>query len=97
MEDADGKRGPGRDGNRCSGAALYDCGSVSEQLQRAKPQCRDVKSISRSTVRTPCNEFPSVALLNRFHQEIFMRSVLLWLIGIPLPIIIILWLLTGHA
>jgi hypothetical protein len=27
----------------------------------------------------------------------FMRSVLLWLIGIPIPIIIILWLITGHA
>jgi len=26
-----------------------------------------------------------------------MRSILLWLIGIPLPIIIILWLVTGHA
>jgi hypothetical protein len=26
-----------------------------------------------------------------------MRSVFLWLIGIPIPIIIILWLLTGHA
>jgi len=26
-----------------------------------------------------------------------MRSILLWAIGIPLPIIIILWLLTGHA
>jgi len=26
-----------------------------------------------------------------------MRSVLLWAIGIPLPIIIILWLITGHA
>jgi hypothetical protein len=27
----------------------------------------------------------------------FMRSVLLWAIGIPLPIILILWLFTGHA
>ncbi len=27
----------------------------------------------------------------------FMRSMLLWLIGIPIPIIIILWLVTGHA
>lgn len=27
----------------------------------------------------------------------FMRSILLWLIGIPIPIIIILWLITGHA
>jgi len=26
-----------------------------------------------------------------------MRSLLLWVIGIPIPIIIILWLLTGHA
>jgi hypothetical protein len=26
-----------------------------------------------------------------------MRSILLWLIGIPLPIIIVLWLVTGHA
>jgi hypothetical protein len=27
----------------------------------------------------------------------FMRSCVLWLIGVPIPIIIILWLLTGHA
>ncbi len=26
-----------------------------------------------------------------------MRSMLLWLVGIPIPIIIILWLVTGHA
>jgi len=26
-----------------------------------------------------------------------MRSILLWVIGIPIPIIIIIWLLTGHA
>jgi len=26
-----------------------------------------------------------------------MRSLLLWGIGIPLPVIIILWLVTGHA
>jgi len=26
-----------------------------------------------------------------------MRSVLLWVVGIPLPIILILWLVTGHA
>ena len=25
------------------------------------------------------------------------RSLLLWLIGIPLPIILILWLVTGHC
>jgi len=26
-----------------------------------------------------------------------VRSILLWLIGIPIPIIIILWLITGYA
>jgi len=26
-----------------------------------------------------------------------MRSCILWLIGIPIPIIILLWLITGHA
>jgi hypothetical protein len=26
-----------------------------------------------------------------------MRSLILWAVGIPLPIILILWLVTGHA
>ncbi len=30
-------------------------------------------------------------------MESDVRSVFLWLIGIPIPIIIVLWLLTGHA
>ncbi|HEY4939842.1 MAG TPA: hypothetical protein VII56_00320 [Rhizomicrobium sp.] len=32
-----------------------------------------------------------------FHTRTTMRSGLLWLIGVPIPIIIILWLVTGHA
>ena len=35
--------------------------------------------------------------LPNIFREDFMRSLLLWGIGIPLPIIIILWLVTGHA
>jgi hypothetical protein len=31
------------------------------------------------------------------HEGGNMRSALLWLIGVPIPIIIILWLVTGHA
>jgi hypothetical protein len=27
----------------------------------------------------------------------FMRSCLLYLIGVPIPVIIVIWLLTGHA
>jgi hypothetical protein len=30
-------------------------------------------------------------------QEGDMRSCLLYLVGVPIPIIIIIWLLTGHA
>jgi hypothetical protein len=29
-------------------------------------------------------------------EGVLMRSGCLWLIGVPIPIIIILWLLTGH-
>jgi hypothetical protein len=32
-----------------------------------------------------------------FKRGLHMRSGLLWLIGVPIPIIIILWLITGHA
>src|SRR5947209_2479432 len=42
---------------------------------------------------TPCWRWEPVALFPREP----MRSLLLWLIGIPIPIIIILWLITGHA
>lgn len=35
--------------------------------------------------------------LPRIRREDTMRSILLWAIGIPLPIIIILWLVSGHA
>jgi hypothetical protein len=47
----------------------------------------------------PDGNFPVTALLSPagYTCEDFMRSVLLWAIGIPLPIIIILWLITGHA
>ena len=38
-----------------------------------------------------------VGYLPNISREDFMRSVLLWAIGIPIPIIIILWLVTGHA
>jgi hypothetical protein len=30
-------------------------------------------------------------------KEDHMRSCILWLIGVPIPIIILLWLITGHA
>jgi len=39
----------------------------------------------------------TMRVLTRQDFEDIMRSALLWLIGIPIPIIIILWLVTGHA
>ena len=36
-------------------------------------------------------------VVTKTFREGTMRSLLLWLIGIPIPIIIIIWLLVGHA
>jgi hypothetical protein len=34
----------------------------------------------------------------RFNKETGAgRSLLLWLLGIPIPIILIIWLMTGHC
>jgi hypothetical protein len=33
----------------------------------------------------------------KFEGDNPMRSGCLWLLGVPLPIIILLWLITGHA
>jgi len=46
---------------------------------------------------TAGNHPVTVWLSSQYFQGGFMRSLLLWAIGIPLPIIIILWLVTGHA
>jgi hypothetical protein len=49
--------------------------------------------------RTPIRNFSAAPRITKpkilWGRE--MRSMLLWLIGIPIPIIILLWLLTGHA
>ena len=52
----------------------------------------------RAVRDAPLGNFQARQLLpSQYFREDFMRSGLLWLIGIPLPIIIILWLVTGHA
>jgi hypothetical protein len=38
---------------------------------------------------------PDHSYAGRFQQGIWMRSLILWLIGVPIPIIIILWLVLG--
>jgi hypothetical protein len=40
---------------------------------------------------------PDAGVAMTIPGETIMRSLLLWLIGVPIPIIIILWLITGHA
>ena len=41
---------------------------------------------------------PATRLLSdKTTKGMTMRSALLWLIGVPIPLIIILWLITGHA
>jgi len=52
----------------------------------------------RQDGRTGANEtVRRVLRSNRQYQGLIMRSLLLLFIGIPIPIIIILWLLLGHA
>lgn len=46
---------------------------------------------------TARNSRHTLRVLTRHDFEDIMRSALLWLIGIPIPIILILWLVTGHA
>jgi hypothetical protein len=60
---------------------------------RARPQmCRQMPR------RPVTGTFPSRSrFLGAHAKEPKMRSLILWLIGIPIPIIIILWLVTGHA
>jgi hypothetical protein len=41
------------------------------------------------------NKNSPLALIRTLAQEIFMRGVLLWLIGIPVPVIILLYLFGG--
>jgi hypothetical protein len=31
-----------------------------------------------------------------FEEEMMGRGILLWLLGVPIPVIILLWLLFGH-
>jgi len=71
----------------------------------AEPLTGEFDSISVSnSCWTACGrgrqlgELPNANAVTYQRQlEDFMRSILLWAIGIPLPIIIILWLVTGHA
>jgi hypothetical protein len=51
----------------------------------------------RSLFRRPATCAARAHYLPDIPWGIFMRSGLLWLIGIPIPIIIVLWLITGHA
>jgi hypothetical protein len=35
-------------------------------------------------------------LLDVFEEEMMGRGILLWLLGVPIPVIILLWLFFGH-
>ena len=43
------------------------------------------------------NEVFSGTLWSDNKEGYSMRSALLWMVGIPIPIILLLWLVTGHA
>jgi hypothetical protein len=33
---------------------------------------------------------------NEFEEDFMGRGILLWLLGVPIPVIILLWLFFGH-
>ena len=35
-------------------------------------------------------------ILDMFEEDIMGRGLLLWLLGVPIPVIILLWLFFGH-
>jgi hypothetical protein len=35
-------------------------------------------------------------LFGRFEEETMGKGILLWLLGVPIPVIILLWLVFGH-
>jgi hypothetical protein len=41
---------------------------------------------------TPCRVSSSYS----FEEEMMGRGILLWLLGVPIPVIILLWLFFGH-
>jgi hypothetical protein len=44
-----------------------------------------------------CNDWTQCALFQPNMRGLIMRSGCLWLLGVPIPIILLLWLITGHA
>jgi hypothetical protein len=76
-----------------NGASVRPCNAPETTTFRLCLQSRqDAHDFAGAgTSRAPAN------YLAGFLREHAMRSALLWLIGIPIPIIIILWLVTGHA
>ena len=61
---------------------------------------RDIRiSRSETSVRRPRNFHPPAPLFSRRNEatqeEVMGRGLLLWLIGIPLPIILLIWVLGG--
>jgi len=60
-----------------------------------------VNVLNERAFRFACTPYATARRLERLVLDvswtIIMRSGCLWLLGVPLPIIILLWLITGHA
>jgi len=52
---------------------------------------------SRTPTSAPEPVAPSGVLFHgKFEEETMGRGILLWLLGVPIPVIILLWLFFGH-
>ena len=56
-------------------------------------------SLALSEIPKACrNQFfpPALSLQTQDEEETMGRGILLWLLGVPIPVIILLWLFFGH-
>ena len=67
------------------------CGRRASGAEIPKPRLQVAPA--RTEPALPLRHYIAVAT----NRGVTMRSGLLWLIGVPIPIILIIWLLTGHA
>jgi hypothetical protein len=57
-----------------------------------RPLVSDAQTAFRAGTYLACSRF----FFGRFEEETMGKGILLWLLGVPIPVIILLWLVFGH-
>ena len=61
------------------------------------PRARECVQVSKTGAEQEPIAIPRVVFANEEYEEAIMgRGILLWLLGVPIPVIILLWLFFGR-